>query len=72
MTKKYNNKKKVIEKFGMVDNLLSYLPFFVRYPLMFFMFLIQKSLTNPLYLIALFILFMVIKRVVRSHTLREE
>ena len=72
MTRKDKKKNKIVEKFGMVDNALSFLPFFVRYPLMFFLYLLQKSLTNPLYLLVLFVLFMIIKRVVRTHTLIEE
>ena len=68
MTRKDNKKKKIVERFGMVDDALSFLPFFVRYPLMFFLYLLQKSLSNPLYLLALFILFMIIKRVVKTHT----
>ena len=67
MAKNIKNKKNV-EHFAMLDGVLSYLPFFVRYPLMGFLFLLKKSLTNPLYLIALFILFMVIKRVVKTNT----
>ena len=68
MTRKDNKKKKVVEKFGMIDDTLSFFPFFVRYPLMFFLYLLQKSLFNPLYLLVLFVLFMVIKRVVKTHT----
>lgn len=68
MTNKLKKSKKNIEHFSMLDGILSYLPFFVRYPLMFFLYLLQKSLTNPLYLIALFILFMIIKRVVKMNT----
>ena len=67
MSKKINNKKN-IEHFIAIQTALSFLPFFIRYPLMFFLFLLQKSLTNPLYLIALFILFMIIKRVVKMNT----
>ena len=64
MTKKINNKKN-IEHFSALQGILSFLPFFIRYPLMFFLFLLQKSLTNPLYLIGLFILFMESKELLK-------
>ena len=69
--KKNNNKKKIIEHFNVIESLLWFFPFFIRYPCLFFLYLLQKSLTNPLYLIGLFILFMVIKKVVRMHTVLE-
>jgi len=73
MTKKINHakvnyKQRIVEHFSMIESLLSFFPFFIRYPLMFFLFLVQKSITNPLYLLAIFIIFMIIKRVVKTNT----
>ena len=53
---------------GLIDGLLLYLPFFVRWPVKFFFWAFFKGLTNPLYLLGLFILFTVIKRVVKNNT----
>lgn len=73
MTKKINHanvnyKQRLVEHFSMIEDLLSFFPFFIRYPLMFFLFLAHKALTNPLYLLSIFIIFMIMKRVVKMNT----
>lgn len=59
-------KSKKINRY--VSNLLSYCPFFLRYPFRLFIYLISKSFKSPSYLIILFIIFAIIKRVVRTNT----
>ena len=64
-------KERVIEHFklwGWVESTLSYFPFFIYYPIKGFIFLIYKSFSNPIYIIVMFILFAVIRKVVRSNT----
>ena len=48
--------------------MLWYLPFFVRWPLQLFYWMLSKGFSNPLYFGALFILFTIIKRVVKNNT----
>jgi hypothetical protein len=70
-SKSKNNNKKIIEHFklyGWLDNILGFLPFFIYYPIKGFLFLLYKSTQNPLYLLVLFVIFAIIRKVVRSNT----
>ena len=53
---------------GLIEGLLWYFPFFVRWPLQFFYWMIKKGFSNPLYIAGLFIIFTIIKRVVKNNT----
>lgn len=66
--KNESKKKKKSNSESLIDGLLWYLPFFVRWPVKFFFWAFFKGLTNPLYLLGLFVLFTVIKRVVKNNT----
>lgn len=65
-------KNKIVERFAkknsFIDDLLLYLPFFVRWPIQFFLWVLIKGMSNPLYLLGLFALFTIIKRVVKNNT----
>lgn len=65
---KKESKKKKSRSDSLIDEILLFLPFFVRWPVKFFFWAFFKGLTNPLYLLGLFVLFTVIKRVVKNNT----
>ena len=70
--KSLRNNSQIKENFAssksFIDGILWYLPFFIRWPLKFFIWVFSKGLSNPLYLVGLFILFTFIKRFVRNNT----
>jgi|TARA_B100000524_G_scaffold339097_1_gene231114 hypothetical protein len=73
--KSFKNNSQIKENFdssksaSFIDGILWYLPFFVKWPIKFFFWAFFKGLTNPIYIIGLFILFTVIKRVVKNNTI---
>lgn len=74
--KKYFSKNKTIEGFSkknkneyfLQDHVLIYFPFFIRYPIQFFLWMFWQSFKEPIYLLILFGFFSIMKRTVKNNT----
>ena len=68
--RKYSNKSRSVEKFASskstgLAKFVEMLPFFIKIPLQFYYTIIKKGSKNPIYLGALFVWFVFMKKTVR-------